>query len=490
MSIYQLKRKVSASALNTEGQSGFGQTVPSRWGLGSFAQDTAGDVAILFGLMATTLFLMIGSAVDLGRWLNARDHTMAAIDSAILAGGRTLQTRTQGQTTAQAQAAAVAMAKRYYDQAVLTRITIVPGSDTVSFSVTDNGTAITAAGNAQINTPFMSFAGVKQLPLMNTTGSDTQKAILEQGGNVEISVMLDTSGSMAQSTSSGNAKITDMRSAATDLVDIIVSDDQSQYKTRVALVPFSGDVRLTAAMRAAATDPNLLTWGPLHNLVVGSQTTIYKDTDRCVSERTGVNKYTDVAPGLGNYVMKAYDQNAKCDQDGDKFEVVPLSSDKVMLKDHISKLVTAGGTAGQVGTAWAYYMLSPNWSAVVPSGSEAVAYGTPKTQKVAILMTDGEYNVVADSMGRPTSNGLSNNSPIANSASSPAQAIQVCTQMKASGIEVYTVGFDVTGNSTAISTLTNCATDTSHFYNAADGNALRAAFRDIGLKISKLHLAM
>ena len=60
--------------------------------------------------------------------------------------------------------------------------------------------------------------------------------------------------------------------------------------------------------------------------------------------------------------------------------------------------------------------------------------------------------------------------------------------MKAKGIKVYTVGFDLQGDTNAISTLSNCASDASHFYNASSGDALKAAFRDIALKISALRI--
>jgi hypothetical protein len=60
--------------------------------------------------------------------------------------------------------------------------------------------------------------------------------------------------------------------------------------------------------------------------------------------------------------------------------------------------------------------------------------------------------------------------------------------MKAAGIEVYTVGFQL-DNQTAVKTLSSCATDSSHFYNSTTGDALKAAFRDIALKISTLYLS-
>ena len=61
--------------------------------------------------------------------------------------------------------------------------------------------------------------------------------------------------------------------------------------------------------------------------------------------------------------------------------------------------------------------------------------------------------------------------------------------MKAKGIIVYTVGFDLGGNQTAIDTLSGCATNSSKFYNADNGDQLKQAFRDIALKISQLYLS-
>ena len=77
-----------------------------------------------------------------------------------------------------------------------------------------------------------------------------------------------------------------------------------------------------------------------------------------------------------------------------------------------------------------------------------------------------------------------------NGASDP-QADSLCTAMKnpALGITVYTVGFALGGNNTAINTLRDCASDPSKFYNAEDGQALRLAFRDIALQLAKLRLS-
>lgn len=479
MSRICLQRSTSAAAPERGSPPGPGVTRRGFRSLAEFASDTAGDVAMMFGIMAITMFMFIGAAVDLGRWLNARDQTLAAIDAAVLAGGRALQTNGGNMS------AAIAVAQKYYDQNIKGRLPV--NDDTVVFSVTQNGTAVTATGTANIATPFMSLAGIKTLPILNSAGTEQPTAVLAVGGNaelnLEITMMLDTSGSMGEYTSSGNAKYVDMRSAASDLVNIVVWQDQSKFTSRVGIVPFSGDVRVPSSMLSQVTNPsaaNTIT------KTVSRNSYTYKKT-ACVAERTGTNKYTDVAPGSGNYVLNSYTSNGTCAQSQTSDELLPMTNDKTALTSKINGLVPRGTTAGHVGTAWAWYLLSPNWANVLPSTAAPSAYGAANTKKIAILMTDGEYNSEHDSSGIAVgSNGAGNS---ANGTDSSTQAVSVCTAMKAKGIEIYTVGFNVSDNSTAVSTLSSCATDATKFYDAADGEQLKQAFRDIALKISSLYLA-
>ncbi len=447
--------------------------------IGRFSRDTRGDVAILFGLMALALFMMIGLAVDYGRLISARNQTIAATDAAVLAAARTLQTNGGDQT------AAVKVAQTYYNQAVQNRIKVA--SDTINFAVTDNATSVITTGNASLKTPFMGLGGTNSLPILHTNGADYSKAVLAVGGNsntnIEIGLMLDITGSMA------GQKLTDMKSAATNLVNIVVWDDQSKYTSRIAIVPFAYDVRIPSTALAKARGSGLAS----SKTVSGTK---YYLSD-CVVERTGTQKYTDAAPATGQYVMAHYttattgsgsSKKGVCDVPS-AAEAVPLTSDKTALTSKISGLTTAGSTAGHIGTAWAWYMLSPNWSSLWSSSSTPAAYGTTGVKKIAILMTDGEYNTQYTTNGIPdNSSSLTSCPNSANGVCSSAQAISLCTAMKAKGIEVYTIGFQL-DNQTAVDTLSSCATDASHFYNSATGDALKAAFNDIALKISTLYLA-
>jgi len=437
-----------------------------------FKADRSGDVAIMFALMAVAMCLFVGAGVDIGRWLQARQQTIAAMDAAVLAGGRELQLDSSNIS------GAIATAKKFYAENVKARTPVI--SDTIDFTAADNNKSFTASGNAYVATPLLAFANITKLPLLDASGVEYSKSQVKQGGNgegdLEIALMLDVTGSMS------GQKIKDMRAAATDLVDIVVSSDQSQQKSRLALIPFSEGVRLpsdsNAAARGSPASSVTLTcngWGG------GTYSCTY-DRTKCVAERTGADKYTDEAPAAGNYVMTIY-KSSSCELSSSE-ELVPLTSDKTLLKNRIKNLEDGGSTAGQIGTAWAWYTLSPNWNTLWPAANQAGAYST-KLRKIAILMTDGEYNTDYDSHGVKTG---TNGAGAAANASSTQQARDLCTAIKAKGIVVYTVGFDLGGNQTAIDTLNNCATEPGKFYNTANGEQLKEAFRDIALKISQLYL--
>lgn len=444
----------------------------------SLWRDRNGDVAALFGLMAIVLFLTIGGAVDFGRWLHARNQTMNAMDAAVLAAGRTLQVGGDAN-------AAVAAAQAYYTENVQGRLTLE--SDTINFVVSDDGLSVKSAGNAYIETPFLSLAHIDRLAILEENGVEYSESEIAVGGNaginLEISMMLDVTGSM-----SGD-KIADLKEAAKDLIEIVVWDDQSEYSSRVALVPFSEGVRMPYdSARNAARGPSSNTTTKEGWYYDGGWQYGMHDYHRqdCLVERNGAQAFTDAAPSEGAYVnaMYTYYSQNYC-KPSSQNKLRPLSNDKGQLKNWVDNLTTSGGTAGHLGTAWAWYTLSPNWNSIWNSASNnAVAYGTADTSKIAILMTDGEFNTWYDVDGV---NAGYTNDPT--NGSSTVQARTLCTNMKAAGITVYTVGFDLTEGSEAAATMSQCATDSSKAFTAEDGEQLKQSFRAIALEISKLRLS-
>jgi len=128
--------------------------------------------------------------------------------------------------------------------------------------------------------------------------------------------------------------------------------------------------------------------------------------------------------------------------------------------------------------------LSPSWASLWSSDAKPEAYGTENLRKIAILMTDGEYNTQYDSNGISASEGSAAN------GSSTSQARSLCAAMKKKGLTIYTVGFELAGkNSESYQTLSQCSSDSTKFYDAKNGDQLKQAFRDIALKLSTLYLS-
>jgi Flp pilus assembly protein TadG len=219
---------------------------------------------------------------------------------------------------------------------------------------------------------------------------------------------------------------------------------------------------------------------------------IIRQISNCVTERVGAERYTDAAPTGANTLGDDYPASGynTCDTANN---IQPLTSNKTTLHGIINGMDVTGSTAGHIGVAWGWYMLSPNWTTVWPAGeSQPHAYGEQYLRKVAVLMTDGDFNT-AHCNGVVSNNyGFGSNSEEINCGASPApytQATALCTAMKAQGITIYTVGFEITANSAPDNFMRGCATSTAHYYLASNGTELQTAFANIAAAISRLRIS-
>ncbi|MES1199845.1 MAG: ubiquitin-activating E1 FCCH domain-containing protein [Pseudomonadota bacterium] len=215
----------------------------------------------------------------------------------------------------------------------------------------------------------------------------------------------------------------------------------------------------------------------------------------CVSDRVGGHANDAASPSTAlvgyNYPVPGNgDTNSRCPTTS----IVPLTATKSTLTSAISTLTASSYTGGQIGTAWGWYMISPDWNTVWTGTSAPAAYNAPQTAKVAVIMTDGTYNLMYCNgvMSKDAGSGSSTNHANCNAPNGDgtAQAQAICTAMKAKGIIIYTVGFDMSGEPQSSTTmLTQCATSPSYFYNADDGTALHQAFASIATSISQLRIS-
>ena len=413
-----------------------------------FQRDEKGTVAVLFGVVGLVVIGFSAMALDIGRATHSNSRLSYAMDTAALAAVKAA--RLEGLSKADAEA----LATRVFNE----NMAISKGSwtDINSLNVDLNTSTWTATVtvDASVKTSFASMLGVTSIPLpkVATASFDVK--------DIEVSVQLDLTGSMCNPCT----KIQELRSASAELIDILLPDKGTTNVVRVALAPFSKTVNAGSLAPAASNHTST----------------------GCVYESNAVDPNTDAAPTAINYLKPA----GACPVSNNNVTlpaVVPLTSDKKLLKNEVTNYQTYGYTAGQLGTSWAWYTLSPNWSAVLPSASQPAAYNDKHTKKIAILMTNGVYNTVGG-----VGDG-SNVGPL--STDSQTRAKKMCDNMKKAGITVYTVGFDIaqisntTAEANAIATLTYCASSNDKFYQATNGADLTNAFKSIANNIMSLRVA-
>ncbi len=416
--------------------------IASRNNLTRFADDQRGAVAIIFALSMFAVIMMVGCAIDYARASTVRIKLAAATDAATIYAAKRLQ-----DAASISLATLEADARVLFDQNIssLKKMAVVTE---FKMNKTDDGFGIKLDSKAEMPT---TFARVARIDKMDITSTAT--AIFNQQ-DIEVGLQLDVTGSMGDRIK-GTKKIDSLKVASDNLLDILLpTGGTGSTKVRVGLAPFAAGVN-------AGSFAISVTIGAFPGNCVYERRTSFADT-------------TDAAP-IGADSLKTLNDLGKGAQACPNAKVAALTDDKSALKTAINALAPSGSTAGHLGSSWAWYVLSPNWSSVWPAASKPGEYNDGKTLKFAILMTDGIYNTLGGFSG--------------NDAASQARAKGLCDAMKGKGITIYSVGFIAAGDPPeAADTLKHCASTASNFYKAEDGDQLNAAFANIAKDISRLRL--
>jgi hypothetical protein len=208
----------------------------------------------------------------------------------------------------------------------------------------------------------------------------------------------------------------------------------------------------------------------------------------CVVERTGSEAFTDAPPDLAAPDMAYANPLGSCRSGG---VARALSADRENVKRAIRRLATGGASAPQVGMAWAWYLLSPEWSYLWPQSAAAGAYSDlnvrlannrPKLRKVAVILQSSTPTVqhcqgVDDRLiACPSPNG-----------SAVEQVRRICGGMHRAGIAIFAIALDLHEGNEMTSVLRDaCARTKATYYDVHSGSELQQAFRDIALQISPL----
>lgn len=437
---------------------------------GALRRDDSAAAAIQFALMALPLSVAVFGMVDVSRASAAKGHLQDALDAAALAAARSTATTDEGLQTVGEGVLVVDL--------VGSRATLKSSS----FKLADN--AVVASATAKM-TPVI--AGL-WLDGDMEIGAETE--VVRASKNIEVALALDITGSM------GGSKISDLRAAAKELVGMIIQSQQTPFYSKVALVPYSMGVNVgsyAAAVRGTPAGGTCTTPGcEKFTFTTAAGGTSTRTISACVSERTGPEAYTDAAPSTA-FVGRNY---AGSGNPCPAASIMPLSSDETALKARIDTLQASGSTAGQIGLAWGWYMVSPSFGYLWPSDdSRPAPYGGDDLLKVVVLMTDGEFNTTycKGVISKDATSGSGSSSDKINcnatNGNAYAQAEALCDAMKAQGVVIYTVGFALSGNSAAENIMEDCATDADHMFLPDSGADLKVAFRAIGQDINALRLS-
>jgi len=418
------------------------------------AECESGAVAVLFGLSVFVLALCAGLAVDYSRVLRASTQIGGAADAAALAAAK----RLDEQNVTDAEIAGTA--QKYFTANI--ERTGVHGISLGALRTTVNRSlsAVDLSIDATLQTTLGKLAGVDSIAIPVTTRA------VYKARKVELAMMLDVTGSMAD-----NDKIGALKRASSEVVDIVLAGAApGSSPNRIALAPYSASVNAGSYAATAS----------------GGQS-----VDNCVFERSGSAAVTDEAPTSGRYlgVMPDPARPSNDDYSCPRAVVLPLSNDPATLKDRINSFSPAGWTSGHIGAAWAWYLVSPAWAGLWPGSSQPAAYDDDRTLKAVILMTDGKFNTFPSiNMNRHTMTmDQILDAKDRQTIKSNQDAQQLCANMKAQKVLVYSVGLDTEPADEV--TLRACASAPENFFSARNEAELRAAFTTIAKKLSELRIA-
>jgi len=181
--------------------------------------DERGAITVLMLVLFIGIILMTGVALDLAKYESERVDLQAALDRGLLAAAH------EDQTMPARDVIEEYLATRSYTQ---TAVTYDAAED-----VKINGKVVRAYAQREMPTTFLRLAGLQDLP-MGVQGTAQQLR-----SNIEISLILDISGSMRFPSSKGHARMLDLIPAAQKFIRTITENGDSDTVT-ITLVRYAG----------------------------------------------------------------------------------------------------------------------------------------------------------------------------------------------------------------------------------------------------------
>jgi len=354
--------------------------------LGGFARDEDGAL-IIFGLMMFTLMCAIGGlSLDLMRYEAQRERLQSTLDRAVLSAASLTNTLDPKDVVLDYFTAAGmdGLVKR-------SDITVTDGLSSRKVEATANAPVPLHHGDFSI---FDNGSGDDFNVLLATANSAAEESI----GNVEISMVLDVSGSMNSS-----SRLTNLKIAAKDFLDTVY-DAAEPNTVSTSIVPYATQVNAGETLLSHWNRDDEHDYSHCLNFTTADFNTPAMPTSSTYEQTVHLDPWTDENDSfdLGEELPSpvcAIDADKDGDQDR---EILAWSTNKNKLKTYVDNLVATGNTSTDVGAKWGAALLDPSTQSVLTSMiasndvSSAMAgrpflYTDSDAMKIMVVMTDGAH---------------------------------------------------------------------------------------------------
>lgn len=445
---------------------------------------------ILFAFILFPLIVLTAMAVELSRQSYINTQLAYACDAAAIAGAR------YGLADVQANALKVFYAN--YPSGVSGNLSVTP---TVTLS-SDN--------------KYISVSVVSTMPSTMGIGDGLRVSgysqVRREINNIEVSLVLDVTGSMSGS------KFTGLKAAAKGLVNAIYEDSNTLENTAISIVPYAAHVNIGTSYTSWLSDPSTVSKFPSRvpwqGCVGAVDTYSTMDNDNAPSSSRKWPVYY-AASTLNQYGNQKGDNDWRANSNGTitvvnpisnivigpnrscPDPILPLTNNRNTLLSKIDGLSLGfgGGTFGNIGLVWGWNTISPKWAGKWTTGAIQPKPYSETTEKSIVIVTDGEnqwfdqpnYQPVGDptAYGRLSEGKLGTTSISQATGKIDARLLDLCTKIKAQGIQLFTVTFQVSSSS-AKTLYKNCATKPEWAFNADSSQELSDQFFYIAKQIKQI----
>lgn len=327
---------------------------------------------IAFSLFIFIAMLMFGGiAVDLMIYENKRTHIQNSTDAAVLAAANLNQT-VDPKTIVQDHLAKVGLTVDPDD------INVVE----IGAAPVITGRQVSVSVTGSYNTMLMNMVGVPELRFGSM--SEAEEAV----NDIEVSLVLDVSGSMRS-----NSKLSNMKTAANEFLDKILAGAEDD-RVSVSLVPYSTQVSAGPELLSVLNTSN----NHSHSSCVNFDANDFRRTD--IDHGNALSQTAHFDPWR-NYRYGQSLRYPAC-RNQSYFHITPWSNNVSALKNQVNALTADGNTSIDVAVKWGAALLDPSMNSALNSmianpsvdvdsafAARPHAYSYRDSLKFIVVMTDG-----------------------------------------------------------------------------------------------------